>query len=68
MASDSVSVSGPIDIESSSKQSVAFKLMRHIADWEESPAKKDRGYWLTLYRQCYKATNGNSLETILKAE
>lgn len=67
MASDSVSVSGPVDIESTSRQAVAFKLMQQIANWEEIPddQKKKREYWLTLYRQCYKATNGGSLESIL---
>lgn len=70
MASDSVSVSGPVDIESASKQSVALKLMQHIAAWEDAPAEqtKNRGYWLTLYRQCYKAANGNSLEMVMREE
>lgn len=70
MANESMSVSGPVEVESGSKQSVAFKLMQHISSWEEVPSeqKKNRRYWLTLFRQCYKATNGSSLESILKEE
>jgi len=70
MANDSVSVSGPIDIASDSKQAVAFELMKHIANWEEGKGAqmKTRDYWLTLYRQCYKATNGSALERILQAD
>ena len=62
MATEKVSVSGPIDIESNSKQAVAFKLMQHIAGYENAPGDKlnTRQYWLTLYRQCYKATDGKS--------
>jgi len=70
MANDSVSVSGPIDIASDSKQAVAFELMKHIANWEEGNGAqmKTRDYWLTLYRQCYKAANGSALERILQAD
>ena len=70
MASDSISVSGPVDIASDSKQAVAFELMKHIASWESADGAqmKTRAYWLTLYRQCYKATNGSPLERILQTE
>ena len=70
MANDTISVSGPVDIASDSKQAVAFALMQHISACEEPDAglKKSRTYWLTLYRQCYKATTGASLERILQAE
>ena len=70
MANESVTVSGPVEVQSASKQSVALKLMQHISSWEDAPdvQKKDRKYWLTLYRQCYKAANGSSLESVLKAD
>ncbi len=70
MANETVSISGPIDIASNSKQSVAFDLMKHIAFNEKvgDEQKKSRQYWLSLYRQCWKATNGGSLESILKEE
>ena len=70
MATDRVSVSGPIDIESNSKQAVAFKLMQHIAGYENAPGNQmnTRQYWLTLYRQCYKATDGGSMDSIMRQE
>lgn len=69
MANDTITVSGPVDIASDSKQAVAYTLMQHIAACEDAETqKKTRAYWLTLYRQCYKATTGSSLERILQAE
>lgn len=68
MSSDSVSVSGPVEVESISREAVAFKLMNHISNWEDTNNKNSRRYWLGLYRQCYKATSGASLESILKEE
>ena len=69
MANDTITVSGPVDIASDSKQAVAYTLMQHIAACEgEDAKKKTRAYWLTLYRQCYKATTGASLERILQAD
>lgn len=70
MANDTFAVSGPVEIESASKQSIAFKLMKLIADQENAPEtkKQTRQYWLTLYRHCHKATNGSSLESILREE
>jgi hypothetical protein len=35
---------------------------------EEKQKKKNREYWLTLYRQCWKAANGRSLEGLLKED
>ena len=68
MAKESISVSGPIDISSESKQAVAFELMKHISSHEKADETKTstRAYWLTLYRQCYKATSGSPLERILQ--
>lgn len=69
MANESVSVSGPVNVVSDSKQRVAYDLMKTIDLC--SPLKteqKTKDYWLKLYRQCYKATNGTPLESILKEE
>ena len=64
---DSMKISGPIQVEQSSREMVAFNLMQTIAGWEEDrEKKKNQAYWLTLYRQCYKATWGSALEDILK--
>ncbi|HWR79127.1 MAG TPA: hypothetical protein VN303_02895 [Pseudomonas sp.] len=68
MANESISISGPVDVSSDSKQAVAFELMKHISGCENADGEKTktRAYWLTLYRQCYKATSGASLERILQ--
>lgn len=68
MANESISISGPVDVSSDSKQAVAFELMKHISGCENADGDKTetRAYWLTLYRQCYKATSGASLERILQ--
>jgi hypothetical protein len=69
MADTSTQISGPVEIEQTSQEYVAFKLMHLISDYEaSSQTTKDRKYWLSLYRQCYKATKGYSLEDILKVE
>jgi hypothetical protein len=68
MANESFSISGPVDVASESKQAIAFELMKHISTCEQADQEKTRtrAYWLTLYRQCYKATSGSSLERILQ--
>ena len=68
MANETISISGPVDVSSDSKQAVAFELMKHISGHEnaEGEKTKNRAYWLTLYRQCYKAASGASLERILQ--
>lgn len=70
MADDSVSVSGPIKVKSDSAESTAFELMKHIPGHEgaKSDQRRSRAYWLTLYRQCWKAAKGQTLESILKEE
>ncbi len=67
MADNSMRITGPVKIDQTSQEAVAFKLMDLISS-RESVEVTDRKYWLTLYRQCYKATNGNSLESILKQD
>jgi hypothetical protein len=55
--------------ESSAAAHVAFDLMKFISTGEtRSHPQKDRTYWLTLYRQCYKAAFGRSLKQILEDE
>jgi hypothetical protein len=66
MSNDSVSVSGPVTVEQSSKELVAYNLMRFISGKEPKGEKETREYWLTLYRQCYKAANGDTLKYILE--
>jgi len=45
---------------------VAFDLMVLINEKDLSGPMQDRTYWLTLYRQCYKAATGQPLERILE--
>ena len=58
----------PVRIESDSPQRVAIDLMRHIAGYEDTKdrGKQDKRYWLGLYIQCLRATQGGSLENIMK--
>lgn len=70
---DSMSISGPVrvDLESGSAASVAFNLMQFIGSGGELNGKDQeakRQYWLTLYRQCYKAASGYPLESILRKD
>ena len=52
-----------------SKERVAFELMNYLSSMESTESvKKDRTYFFTLFRQCYKATYGDSLPEILKNE
>ena len=67
MADQKVSISGPVQIQSSSREDVAFKLMQQISS-DEADVKKDRKYWLTLYWHCLKATEGIPLRTILQTD
>ncbi|NMF90992.1 hypothetical protein [Aromatoleum petrolei] len=71
MANESVSVSGPVSVVSDAKQRVAFDLMKFIGEKcyaTDRGAQETKDYWLKLYRQCYKAANGGSVESILKEE
>jgi hypothetical protein len=65
--SDSRSISGSVQVDQSSIEIAAFQLMQHIGNYE-TDENQDRKYWLTLYRQCIKATNRNSLESILRID
>jgi hypothetical protein len=63
--SDSRTVQGKIKVQSDSREAVAFELMEKIGQLEQSESRKTRAYWLTLYRQCYKATDGEPLANVL---
>lgn len=54
---DSVSVSGPVNIQSDSKERVAFDLMVRIVN-NESSVEKDRRYYLELFSQCRQIVHG----------
>jgi hypothetical protein len=61
MSNDTVSVTGPIQIHSDSKERVAFELAELIAKHSGLAfEKKDEAYWLTLYDKCLRATKGRS--------
>ena len=64
MASESVSVSGPIEIRTESRARVAYDLMQHIASREKHPQRESdpRKYYLELYHACNKATLGREPE------
>lgn len=68
--SDDLKLSGPIKIEQTTREEVALKLMLKIIGHESryKAESGDRKYWLTLYRQCWKATSGYHLESILKED
>lgn len=67
---DQRSISGTVKTEATGgKESVALKMMEFIHNRiANAPAQTDKKYWLTLYRQCYKAADGNSLESVLKED
>lgn len=64
MADSSVSISGPVEIKSSSREQVSFDLMVRISQ-SEKEVHRDRSYWLTLYHQCLKAVQGYEVNKIL---
>lgn len=67
--SDQVTVSGPIEVESNATSRVALDLMKIISNNDPDHAQKSqKEYWLKLYRQCYKATNGNNITSVLSTE
>lgn len=68
--SDSISISGPVEVKSDSNARAAYDLMSYISNWEppSDTDKRGRDYWLTLYWQCYQAASGPSLATVLRQE
>ncbi|WP_149194774.1 hypothetical protein [Luteimonas suaedae] len=63
--SDDMRITSPVSIKTDSASRVAYDLMRFIGEDIESGDKSNREYWLTLYRQCYKATHGHTLKYLL---
>lgn len=61
---DETRISGPVSIKTDSASRVAYDLMIFIGN-NESGDKAHRDYWLSLYRQCYKATHGATLKHVL---
>jgi len=57
---DQVHVSGPVKIDSGSKEQVALDLLRLIAPTDK--CTQDRNYYLNLYRQCLLVVYGNPVE------
>jgi len=59
MASETVSVSGPVRVQSDSKERVAFELAQVIASHARLEfEQKNETYWLTLYSKCLRVTKG----------
>ncbi|BAU47030.1 hypothetical protein SVA_0449 [Sulfurifustis variabilis] len=56
MASESVSVSGPVHVQPDSKERVAYELMRHIDQLTrpESGEHRTPDYWFRLYAKCHR--------------
>lgn len=64
-----MSIDGPVKVQpaDSSPARVALELMKFLSGIDSTKEERSkREYWLTLYRQCYKAANGRSLESILE--
>ena len=56
-----------VRIEPTDKAYTAMRLMELISMKSgTNDQTKTKEYWLKLYRQCYKATNGDPLATILE--
>jgi hypothetical protein len=67
--SDKIDITSPVSIESDSKERVAFDLACKIDYFSSVKSEqKDKKYWLTLYRQCYKATKGYGLDKLLSED
>jgi len=59
-----------MEILSDSKERVAYELMSRIAVLEDisDQQRASKSYWFGLYRQCFKAVSGHTLESILKED
>lgn len=60
--SDNVSVSGPVSVQSDSKERVAYDLMLRISNQEKT--EKSRRYYLELYSQCRQVVTGTSIQYV----
>lgn len=61
--SDRVTLTGPVSVQSDSKERVAYDLMKLIQNNEGARARS-RHEILELYTQCYQATSGTGIEYI----
>lgn len=69
MADSSVTVSGPVHVQSDAKERVAFDLMMAINSYSTVKADgKDKAYWLNLYSLCLSTVRGGSVSRILGGE
>lgn len=69
MVNDSVSISGPVNVQSDSKERVALELMEKVDSYSSMISeRKDKAYWLNLYSQCLSIVRGNSVSRILGGE
>ena len=68
METEDIRVTQPVEIQNYAKARVALELMDRISRVEQgvAPEQKTREYWLTLYRQCWKAANGDYLKGTLE--
>ena len=72
--SDEMRITSPVSIKTDSSSRVAYDLMLLIGSEIETGQdsqngdKSNREYWLSLYRQCYKATQGLSLKHVLNRD
>jgi hypothetical protein len=66
---EQISITSPVRIESDCKSRVALDFMNTLAyKIGDENQRKDKKFWFTLYRQCYKAVDGFALEQILREE
>ena len=59
-----------MEIRSDSKERVAYELVSRIAVLEDTSDQQraSKSYWFGLYRQCFKAVSGHTLDSILKED
>ena len=59
-----------MEIRSDSKERVAYELVSRIAVLEDTldQQRASKSYWFGLYRQCFKAVSGHTLDSILKED
>lgn len=62
---DRISVTGPIDVQSDSKERVAYDLMIRVMQ-SESDVKRDREYFFKLFEQSLSIVQGGSATKVLK--
>jgi hypothetical protein len=66
MSDNRMSVTGPVTVQSDSKERVAYDLMRMIQN-NEGNKSRTRYEILELYTQCYQAVTGTGIGYIAPA-